>query len=269
MEPATEACLLMPDLLGSVLLFLGPLDWLECGPVCSLWSVTVRDDSSRSTPPAADGDSWLRPVPVSINLWREFVTLVMKCVPHLPIDSDCPSDGQRGDGRGTSDLIVDKERDGGGYNGSSASTAFGEGGGRGGDGRGRVTVDNDRSTEKDTSDGIGNTCHRVFRRDTGNPRNEGVGTVGRRLASHGTRSVCNGDPMEGSGGLCGASAGSSRVGGRSTVNGHETPVSYKTICLEGDPVVLRLPRSLAPRPALTFDLGSLSGVAAARSRRPM
>lgn len=55
----------IPELLTSILRYLGPLDWLPCSAVCSWWSTVLHDNGTPS------------PEARATNLWREFSEIWM------------------------------------------------------------------------------------------------------------------------------------------------------------------------------------------------
>lgn len=79
-----EKVLRVPELLASVLRYLGPLDWLKCVAVCSWWSAAILDrDDARASPAAATTTEATTPqaqgrAPQAANLWREFVVTAIR-----------------------------------------------------------------------------------------------------------------------------------------------------------------------------------------------
>lgn len=71
LHPSAGKALRMPELLSSILRYLGPLDWLSCSAVCSWWSIALRDNSTASP---VEGEA---PEVRDTNLWRDFAEMRM------------------------------------------------------------------------------------------------------------------------------------------------------------------------------------------------
>lgn len=240
----------MPEILAGVLRFLGPLDWLKCAAVCSWWSTAILDDSSppptkaKATSTAAATASTAATVAArrsstqfgSVNLWREFAFSVMH---YQGPELDHTSDGtlhpftRRLSGGGEAGNC----RDTTGYDQEKANTTDGDRGN--GDGVGSVSG-GDGEPAEESATGNGERCHATS--------SASVGTRGGRCSSEVLSWSNNSSSSRGKAGARLAKL-----------------LTYKRVCLEGDPEQLGPPLRLTHGFVCTT---SIAPTALARARQP-